>query len=77
MSNIRAQYWLEASDNIGAANHRDMRDPEFWAAWISALVNSNMALASDEVMAGVQELMLERQSNQKQFQEIVRRDLQG
>ena len=68
MPNIRGQYWIEATENIREANSLDISDPEFWAAWISALVNATMAAVPDSVIAEVDFLTANRGSVQRAAQ---------
>ena len=72
MSDIRVDYWLEASRNIGDANVLDMSDPEFWALWISALVNATMAAAPDAV---IDEVTFQRKQVQKSAQDAIKEKL--
>lgn len=74
MPDIRSDYWLEASKNIGDANALTMEDPEFWALWISALVNATMAAAPDAV---IEQVTAERKRVQKSTQESIRESLNG
>lgn len=75
MSNIRGQYWLEATENIREANGLDISDPEFWAAWVSALVNSAMASVPDSVIKEVDFLVANRGSLQKGVQGRIEGEL--
>jgi len=74
VADIRVDYWLEASKNIGEANVLDMSDPEFWALWISALVNATMASAPDSV---IDEVVFQRSRVQISAQDSIRDNLNG
>lgn len=61
---------MEAVAQIEMGNKHDMSEPEFWANLLSALVNSNMAAASDEVMLEV-DFLNQRAKTQRKVQSVI------